>query len=82
MTRKQVADLIRRFLDGTCGNWEWDDFLSVARFDDERLRQIQVICDGLPNEFPPPEKGHYCNAHGLAILRRYAEELDPGGTAK
>jgi len=76
MTGKEVANLIQRFLDGTCGRWEWDDFISGARIYDARLREIQSRCGNLSIEFPSAEQDQYCNSEGLAILKGYIAELE------
>jgi hypothetical protein len=69
-----VADTIERFVDGTCGRWEWDDFCSFPIVD-HHLEMIRGRCTNLPQEHPPTEKGHYCSEAGLRILRQIIREL-------
>lgn len=38
---REMAQLIRRFVSGEAGPYEWDDFMGV-KFDDPRLEQIRL----------------------------------------
>ena len=73
-TREEVALIIERFLAGTGGGWDWDNFCSIEIVDPE-LDHIRLLCAGAPETYPPTEKGHYCNAQGLDYLRGIADEL-------
>ncbi len=74
MTRTEVADVIESFLDGSCGRWDWDDFLHT-KLNDSELERIQIRCANLPQEFPPTEQGHYCDAEGFLVLRKMVGDL-------
>ena len=74
MTKTEIADLIESFLDGSCGDWDWDDFIHT-RLNDPELENIQRRCDRLPLEFPPTERGHYCGAEGVEVLKKMVEDL-------
>jgi hypothetical protein len=77
MTVKQsdeVASLIERFLDGSIGKWEWDDFVSV-RHRDAELELVRGRAADLPFEFPPSKPGYYCGEEGLRVLTRLAADL-------
>jgi hypothetical protein len=75
MNYNEIADVIERFLDGTAGPWDWEDYTLVTTFEDPFLSSIQDRCRALFIEFPPTEKGHYTNAEGLAVLRELVTEL-------
>jgi hypothetical protein len=75
MNYNEVADIIERFVNGTAGPWEWDDYTTGTKFDDPFLRSIQDRCRALWIEFPPIEKGHYTNADGIAVLSELVKEL-------
>lgn len=74
LTRAKVAEYIRNFLDGTGGEWDWDDFLS-AKSDDPWLDQIRATCAELPDCYPPTRKDHYCSDDGFVVLRDLLKEL-------
>jgi len=73
-SRAEVADTIERFVDGSCGRWDWDDFCCVPIIDPQ-LDSIRARCTSLPQEYPPIEKGHYCNEAGIEVLRQIIFEL-------
>ena len=74
MTNEEVAEIIEAFLNGTGGQWDWDDFISV-RQKDEYLDNIRTICDNIPLEYPPDKAGHYTNDEGLKKLYAIVKEL-------
>ena len=74
LSRGEVADIIEAFLDGTGGDWDWDDFISFPLADPE-LDSIRIRCDRLSADFPPTAPGHYTNDAGLEVLRKYVTEL-------
>jgi hypothetical protein len=75
MTRKDAADLIARFLNGTHRNpWEWDDFVS-ERKSDPIIESVRLRCALLWQEFPPPVKSQYCSDEGLEVLRQLEANL-------
>ncbi len=75
VTKKAVADLIRRFIDGSCGPREWDDFISVRTTDSE-IESVRKECASLPERFPPaPNSGAYCDSDGMSRLQEIATRL-------
>ncbi len=70
-----MARLLEGFLDGTCGECDWDDFISVMRFDDPLLEQIRFRCSRLDQEFPPRDPHEYCDERGRDVIRNYARQL-------
>jgi hypothetical protein len=71
-TKAEVAEIIEQFLDGTGGDWDWDDFTSF-RIADPELDAIRVRCGQLYDE--PNYPGRYCGPDGLAEMRRIVEQL-------
>jgi len=74
-TSKDVRGVLGRFLDGTGGPYEFDDFVSF-RISDPRLETIRERCDRLHSEFPPELPGHYCGEGGVEVMRRFIQELE------
>jgi hypothetical protein len=72
--REKIEKTIRSFLDGTAGQWDWDDFISVP-LRDRRLEAVRRRCVSLPELFPPHLPGHYCSDEGSEELCRIADEL-------
>ena len=66
--------MIESFLDGTGGDWDWDDFMSVST-GDPFLDSIRMRCAQLPEEFPAEKQGHYCGPGGVEVLRGFVREL-------
>ena len=71
--RKRISDLIKRFLDGTVGPYEWDDFISVRQRDAE-LELIRLECVNIRSLYPTISG--YCSPTGLDRLKIIAESLD------
>jgi hypothetical protein len=71
----EVAEILQNFLDGTGGEWVWDDFTSVMPFEDPYLEKIRARCILIDREFPPTIRGWYCNEQGLEVIRAYIREL-------
>ena len=74
LNKKQAAEIIKDFIDGKGGKWDWDDFISIP-IKDRYLDSIRERCAGLPEEFPPEKGGGYCNKDGLKVLQNYVNEL-------
>jgi hypothetical protein len=79
-TKQEVGDIIERFVDGTGGNWDWDDFCSY-RIADPDLDLIRVKCSGLDSTHPPTVKGHFCNENGIQLMREMIQSLRGSGKA-
>lgn len=71
----EAAGVIRRFLEGTGDEWEWDDFLSIPQSDPETSK-IQGFCRQLHSDYPSSKRTEYCNEDGLHMLRRLLKKLD------
>ena len=71
-TKAQVANVIEAFLNGTGGQWDWDEFTSCPISDPE-LDRVRQRCAALYDESAP--LGHYCGEDGFAEMRRMVETL-------
>mgnify|MGYP003388081139 CR=1 FL=1 len=69
MSRDEVAQCIQDFLDGTGGPGDWDDFTS-SQIRDPELESVRKQCFDVYTRFPAAKGEGYCNAEGLAELRR------------
>ena len=74
LTRKQVLEILKNFIDGRGGEWDWDDFISIP-LEDSYLEAIRLRCAGLPEEFPPGSEKGYCSSEGIKILEDYVKNL-------
>jgi hypothetical protein len=74
MTYSEVADLLGGFVEGTGGDWDWDNFFD-ARFEDPYLKSVQHRCAFLDREFPARKGQGYCGPAGIEVIRDYIEEL-------
>jgi len=77
-TQQEVSDIIEHFIDGTVGNWDWDDFCS-HRTADPDLDLIRVKCSGLGSTHRPTVKGHFCNENGIRLMRETVQSLRGSG---
>ena len=73
-TPEEVADIIEKFLDGSGGEWDWDDFTSIT-IKDAYLDGIRCKCASLRDEYPPQRPNEYCSDAGAAIMRNFVKEL-------
>jgi hypothetical protein len=74
LTREEVAQTLEGFINGTGGQWDWDDFMS-SPIEDNKLELIRLRSSGLDSEFPPKQIGSFCNEAGLEVIRSYIAEL-------
>jgi hypothetical protein len=73
-TKAEVAGTIEKFLDGTGGRWDWDDFCCLT-ISDPYLDSVRIQCSQLSLTCPPSEKGHYCSQVGFEIMQELASKL-------
>ena len=73
-SRGEMADTIEQFLQGVCWQRVWDDFCATPIIDPQ-LDAIRQRCAGLPKEFPPTQKGHYCSEAGFEAMGEMVKEL-------
>jgi hypothetical protein len=74
MNKLELANLIKAFIDGTSGEWDWDDFTSVRQSDPDVEQARQRIL-AVPGRYPSSDKKHWCNEDGIEELLGIAESL-------
>ncbi len=79
LSRDEVAGIIESFLNGTSGEWDWDDFISIP-LEDPELEAVRRKCAAAREEFPPTQPRQYCGEQGVETMRRIAAELRAGAT--
>jgi len=70
---QQMADVIDRFIDGTGGPYEWDDYFGTP-YADARIEELRLECLRVQDQYPG-KANEYCNAEGVHRLRQIAEAL-------
>lgn len=75
MSYAEVADTLEAFLDGTGGQWDWDNYISATFFDDPYLQEVQRRMIYLSDEFPAQKGQGYCSPEGLTVIERYVVDL-------
>jgi hypothetical protein len=74
VNKRELANLIKSFLNGTCGNWDWDDFTSVKQRDVAVEKIRQEILD-FPDIYPAQVPTEWCNEEGRKALLAIAEAI-------
>ncbi len=74
-SRKYAIETIRNFLDGTGGDYDWDDFISLplGYLD---LEELQRFCNELSESHRPGAQGGYCSEEGFRVLRSRLDNLE------
>ncbi len=70
----EVEKYLRDFLDGTGGDYDWDDFISIP-CTHPALEEIRRFCCSTDRLFPTTEKGHWCSEDGMKAMRAIQECL-------
>jgi hypothetical protein len=74
-TYLDVAKTLEDFVEGTGGQWDWDDYTSALSYpDDPYLQEVQRRMVNLDTEFPSGGRG-YCGADGVEVIRVYVRDL-------
>jgi len=73
--REKSARIILSFLDGSCGPYDWDDFVSPNRTDPQ-FRQITNYCIDSQSLYPALEENEWCNDQGANALRHLVSLLN------
>ena len=71
---QEAAAVIEAFIDGRSGKWDWDDYTSIKKKDDF-LESVRLRCARACDDYPAKDKGVYCSADGIAVLRALAQEI-------
>ena len=69
-----AANLIERFVAGTCGPYDWDDFLNGS-MNDSALQQIHEECEQVAIDFPASSDSEWCSPEGGHALTAIAVRL-------
>lgn len=69
---RQIADLIRRFVAGAVGRYEWDDFMGI-RFHDPDLERLRIQANAVLEASMPHDEGM---DEGAVELLEIATALD------
>jgi hypothetical protein len=72
-TRAEVGDILSRFLDGTGGPYDFDEFCSLTIRDPE-LEAIRIACIRL-RDAAPSGRGPYTNEAGFQAMRGFIRAL-------
>jgi hypothetical protein len=78
--KQELSRTIGSFLDGSCGEWDWDDFISIR----SKIPEIQLIKDFCADSsflYPPVKTGHWCNKLGLQRLAELSRLIRTGTEA-
>lgn len=71
----KVADLLRRFVEGSVDPYELDDFLSTPATDPE-LEQVRLEVAAIPMRYPPELPSRFASDEGLKRIKQIAAGLD------
>jgi hypothetical protein len=69
-----AAKVIESFAEGTCGPYDWDDFLGGSRKDSE-LQKIREECEHVGIDYPARTGHEWCNDDGVRELMAIATRL-------
>lgn len=77
-TREEIAKFIDDFVDGTGGDWDFDDYTSMD-YADPLIKEVMDEVTWM-DETHPAKRGHgFCNSEGLARMKELAEILSEPG---
>jgi len=69
-----AAKVIESFVDGSCGPYDWDDFLNGSKTDAE-LQKIREECERVEIDYPARNNHEWCNDEGGRALMQIATRL-------
>ena len=76
-THEELADMLRRFVRGETGEWEFDDYTSVRWPAELEPYRAEIV--GLHDTHPATDG--YCDAAGMARILEIADEIEDAGKA-
>lgn len=80
MSRPEFLATLDEFIDGGRGAEEWDAFCERPVADPDLLAaQRALAC--IDDQYPPERPGALCNDKGVALLRRWRDELSTAKAA-
>lgn len=72
--RNRVAEMLRRFVNGTSSPWEFDDFISTPQRDID-LEEARVEILAIPNQFPADTADAFASERGLDRIVEISKKL-------
>ena len=73
-SREDIAKTITEFIEGTGGEYDWDNFTTYP-LKDPNLEKIRRDCDEVCVRFPPRTKTEWCSDAGRDELLRIRDRL-------
>ena len=73
-TPDEVADQIEKFVEGSDGTYDWDDFTSFE-LADPYLESVRQRCIDTNVRYPPRDGRGWCNEEGTSVLRQLARDV-------
>ena len=74
MSLLELSSLIQRFLNGSVGPWEWDDFTSI-KSKDPTIEHYRLAIVDIADRFPSPTPEQWASDAGLDELRQVAMKI-------
>ena len=75
--RQECVKVIASFLDGSCGDYDWDDFISI-KSSDSLVQLVKDYCADSDFLYPPDKTGQWCNEQGAQKLEELVQLLKNG----
>ncbi|OGV61499.1 MAG: hypothetical protein A2283_12755 [Lentisphaerae bacterium RIFOXYA12_FULL_48_11] len=70
----KIAQAIEAFVNGTCGPYDWDDFMTCPS-DNPELEAIRKECEQVETQFPARGPNEWCNPEGGQTLLKIAQRI-------
>ncbi len=74
---EESGAIIESFLGGSCGDYDWDDFLLIPS-PDQLIQAVKNYCVDSHFRYPPAMVGHWCNENGALRLAQLSAILRNG----
>lgn len=75
ISRQDFAHFLRSFLDGTCDEWDFDNY-TAGSIKTPEVEECRVRLLELPDKYPPENSGEYCNIQGEQEIKRMISFLE------
>lgn len=73
----ECSTAIDSFLNGSCGEYDWDDFISIQS-SNSAVQLIKNYCAESDIRYPPDTVGHWCNDRGAQKLVELSRLIKTG----
>ena len=74
-----AAKVIESFVDGSCGPYDWDDFLNGSK-NDADFQKIREECERIEIDYPARSGHEWCDDEGCRALLAIAARLRRGAS--